>query len=491
MGHRIDSNSIKINPVELQKGSTTDHIEDKSAYLRSQDVTWSGTELSFAADIILDIINTEGGVVTEHTIASANSPLLIADGDSIWVSVDRTQTSETLTVNNTASTAIPPQSSANKDIFVLFRRKITGGVSVLHVPLHKQIFLPGQTARLGNTPTALATEDRPFDVINLGLSTSAAANALTVNIISKSGGTPSPGDVVKVALRNSTLTVGEYTVLSITAANNAVIPSGATLGHRDNTEEFIYIYVLDNVGSAELAFSTLNTHDETEVHNTIILDANSDTRGVLYSTTARSNVPIRLIGKLFSTQTVAGTWAANVTKVSTTRLDQDDDRQAKNIGETLTKKPKEFTFVDPPLIDAPFTEIVTLDEADRQLLDPSKTLKPAIGIERIPVLQVSKLISEKGPVGESVFELKNKDTRVRFVGDWINVGNSVGTRVNSSNINDFIEISFEGTGLNFVGISDASARVYQASIDGGSTKVNSLGFLVKVSPIFLACRSSS
>ncbi len=53
----------------IAKGTVTDHNEDRSAYLRSDsDVTWSGTQLSFTSDIVLEIINTYSGTSTIHKI---------------------------------------------------------------------------------------------------------------------------------------------------------------------------------------------------------------------------------------------------------------------------------------------------------------------------------------------------------------------------------------------------------------------------------------
>jgi len=87
---RIQSNSITKNPTNLLDGSTIDHIEDRSAYFRSDDpVTWTGAQLQFTQDIILEIINTKTGVITTHTIAVAQSPIVLANGESAYIQIDR------------------------------------------------------------------------------------------------------------------------------------------------------------------------------------------------------------------------------------------------------------------------------------------------------------------------------------------------------------------------------------------------------------------
>ena len=127
-----------------------DYQEDRSAYLRSDaEVTWTGTELQFTTDLILEIINTKSGTLTQHKIALADSPLAVADGESLYINIDRTTASETLTAINSGATPIPAQIQAQKDVFVLFRRQDAVGVAYLHIPLHKQVLSAGQTVRLG------------------------------------------------------------------------------------------------------------------------------------------------------------------------------------------------------------------------------------------------------------------------------------------------------------------------------------------------------
>lgn len=140
--------------LQARSGSLTDAIgdeqEDRSAYLRSdQPVTWSGSGLTFSTDIVLEVVNTKSGTVTTHTVQVANSPITLVNGESAWVSINRTAASENLTLNKSGTTPIPAQSQANKDVIVLFRRQDALGVGYLHLPLHKQVLEPGQTVRLG------------------------------------------------------------------------------------------------------------------------------------------------------------------------------------------------------------------------------------------------------------------------------------------------------------------------------------------------------
>lgn len=148
---KLLSGSIVQLLSNLVNGTTTDHNEDRSAFLRSDsDITWSGTQLSFTSDIVLDIINTYNGTSTTHKILAANSPISLADGESLWIEIDRTNVNETVTPKKTTINAIPAQTSSHKDLFVIGKARSDGSNRYLHTPLHKQIASPGDTFRYGS-----------------------------------------------------------------------------------------------------------------------------------------------------------------------------------------------------------------------------------------------------------------------------------------------------------------------------------------------------
>lgn len=149
-----DIRGVSSESIVSRVGALTDAIgdeqEDRSAYFRSDSqVTWTGTQLQFTSDIILEILNTKTGVISQHTILAANSPMSLADGDSVYVQIDRTQSSETVTPVNSSVTPIPAQTQSKKDIIVFAHRKDVSGAGYLHIPFHKQVLESGQTVRLG------------------------------------------------------------------------------------------------------------------------------------------------------------------------------------------------------------------------------------------------------------------------------------------------------------------------------------------------------
>jgi len=128
-----------------------------------------------------------------------------------------------------------------------------------------------------------------------------AVNALTLGL-----------DATTLEFRDSA--IGSGTVNSRDAGTiSLVVPSGATLGTVSNVQSRLILLAIDNAGAIELAIVNLaggNNLDETTLITTIAIDGTADSDNVFYSTTARANVPFRVIGFIESTQVTAGLWAA-------------------------------------------------------------------------------------------------------------------------------------------------------------------------------------
>lgn len=135
----------------------SDHQEDRSAFLRSNDcIEFASSSpvpdspadsIIVLQDIVLSIYNTTIGSTTSHIMSAGT--YAIANGESLWATIDRTAISETLTIKRTTVNAIPAVSYANKDVFILFTRLDTPDEQYLHVPLHKQVILPHHPTDLG------------------------------------------------------------------------------------------------------------------------------------------------------------------------------------------------------------------------------------------------------------------------------------------------------------------------------------------------------
>jgi hypothetical protein len=177
----------------------------------------------------------------------------------------------------------------------------------------------GGTVSLENTSTGINSFSAgigPNYIQNIGLASSVASKALTIAIKTKALADASATDPVQIAFRNATLTTDDYVIRSITAATSVVAPSGATLGFAAAATGYVYIYALDNAGTVEAIITGINTWDEATVQSTTAIGTGSDSGSILYSTTARSNIAIRYIGRIkIATGAVAGEWDNEDTEV--------------------------------------------------------------------------------------------------------------------------------------------------------------------------------
>lgn len=218
----------------------------------------------------------------------------IDDGTSVrtLVTTDNTQTLTNKTIS-TASNTI--QSGAATDGQVLTADG-AGGVA-------------------WETPDAVL--DSADFLLNLSLAASVGSSALTIAVKDKAGSDPSAGSPVRVGFRNATSATGTYTQVSITSALSMTVSSGSTLGHASGVAQYIYVYLINNAGAAELAVSSIIFDEGSVVSTTAEGGAGAaDSIRTMYSTSARSNVPCRLVGRILSTQATAGTWASSPTEIA-------------------------------------------------------------------------------------------------------------------------------------------------------------------------------
>jgi hypothetical protein len=170
--------------------------------------------------------------------------------------------------------------------------------------------------QIGQSTSALAADS----VQNVGIAFSTGSGALTASLKTASGGTPSSSDQVSAAMRSSSASTGTYTTRTATEATSLTVSSGSTLGHESGIEGDLHWYLLDNSGTLELAVSNKFFGYSGIVSTTAEGGSGgADSSTVMYSTSARSNVPFAWICKTRDTQTVAGTWAATPTSVDLVR----------------------------------------------------------------------------------------------------------------------------------------------------------------------------
>jgi hypothetical protein len=120
-----------------------------------------------------------------------------------------------------------------------------------------------------------------------------------------------------LAFRNASLTNGTPSVVTAVPAN-LVLASGGTLGVPTTLSGRIYVVEMNNTGTREIAI-TNNAGglrvDEENLISTTAIGAGSTANNVWYSTSARSNLPYRIIGACDAVNT-GGAWASPTTKIN-------------------------------------------------------------------------------------------------------------------------------------------------------------------------------
>ena len=165
-----------------------------------------------------------------------------------------------------------------------------------------------------------STTTNPRQMENVGIVASVASNAMTITLKSYDGSDLSSTNFSSTAYRSSTATSGTYSVIKRTANISTVISSGSTGGSISGQESEIHVYTINNAGTEEVAWAGSRFVDEGSLVSTTAEGGGgaADSKTTLYSTTARSNVAVRYVGVIRSTQATAGTWATSPSEISIT-----------------------------------------------------------------------------------------------------------------------------------------------------------------------------
>ena len=132
------------------------------------------------------------------------------------------------------------------------------------------------------------------------ITASVASSAMTVTL-----------NPTSLDFRATPLTSGTVNTRTVATAISVVVPSTATLGTVSTIQSRIVVLALDNAGTIELAVVNISggtNLDETTLISTTAISAAATSATVVYSTTARTSLPFRVVGFIQSTQATAGTW---------------------------------------------------------------------------------------------------------------------------------------------------------------------------------------
>lgn len=157
----------------------------------------------------------------------------------------------------------------------------------------------------------------PKDIRNLGLKASVAANALTITVTQADGASaPNTFNPVLVPFRGSTITTFSYIPRYLTSTLSITVPSSATLGQISAVNQYVWVYLVDNAGTIDIAVSGVQLFDENSVQSTTQVTSGATSGTVLYSAgSAATSKSIRLIGRCLVNEATAGTWASAPTQI--------------------------------------------------------------------------------------------------------------------------------------------------------------------------------
>jgi hypothetical protein len=156
-----------------------------------------------------------------------------------------------------------------------------------------------------------ATVKSAYWIENCSFTATVAGNALTVALKGNDGNDPSALNPVKIGFRSATITSSVYSIVSAVAATSVTVSSGSTLGTTNGDEANLYVYAINNAGTIELGIINGKILDEGSVNSSTAEGGAgaADAIATLYSTTARANIAVRLLGRIRVTEAAAGTWA--------------------------------------------------------------------------------------------------------------------------------------------------------------------------------------
>ena len=169
----------------------------------------------------------------------------------------------------------------------------------------------------GSGNSQFNTVNGHLEISNLAITTAVGSSALTISLLTGNNATPSAADPIRVGFVSSSNGNGNYETVLITSSISVTISNGSTLGQTSSQSSYIWVYLINNSGVAELAVSHSKYNESLRVISTTAEGGagGADSHTTVYSTTARTNKAFRLIGFLQNTQITAGVWGSNPVKI--------------------------------------------------------------------------------------------------------------------------------------------------------------------------------
>lgn len=242
---------------------------------------------------------------------------------------------------------------------------------------------------------------------NLALSASVDTNALTIALKGKNGQDPSSSNPVDLVFRDPTLSNGGYTVDRITSAVSMVLSAGSSFGAGSNETIRGYVYaVRTGTNTVVLGVTRQAIFEESQLHTTTAEGGAgaADATDILYTTSAQTSKPVKLIGVFEITSgATPGNWTAVPTMLSVWRPGM---RKTNDVVKTL--------FVEDPTEDST-TGTIAVDNSIPQSGEgkeyrASDVITPTNAINRITVEGIFNCAAAADGVQIVLALFKNSET---------------------------------------------------------------------------------
>lgn len=292
------------------------------------------SKLNLATSIVNADINASAAIAFSKLASLTSGNIIVGSAGNVPTSVAMSSEASII-----ASGAVTLANSA------VIGKVLTGYTSGAGTVASTDTILQGIQKLNGNDELMVSSQR----INNLGIAFSVAASAATIAIKTAAGSDATATTPISIGFRNATSATGTFTTVNITGALSTVISSGSTLGQVSAIAAYIYVYLINNSGTAEIAYSRQLYDDGSVVSTNAEGGAGgADSNSTIYSTTARSGVPLRLVGRILNTQATAGTWASTATEISVVPFQriQVGAKYNTNAGQTITNSSGVFNIVD-------------------------------------------------------------------------------------------------------------------------------------------------
>jgi hypothetical protein len=295
-------------------------------------LTAQGTAVPSASTIVLDTVTGPwidiSGTTTITAVTLGNGKIRLARATGAF----QLTASASLIVNN--STSVNYTTTAGD--FLIFtaeggvvRVSAVGSSPAATTSTAGTVKLATNALALGATDTtttvtpANLAQERTLGAqnVNVGLSASVNASALTVSLTGIDGSTPSATDPVTVLFRNATIATGTPVSRLVTGSTSITVASTKTLGTSSSNVPFrIWIVAVDTGSGIELG--VVNALSGTSImalragiYSPTATPGNS--AQVIYTTSGQTSKPIAILGWMewASGLATAGTWASGPTTI--------------------------------------------------------------------------------------------------------------------------------------------------------------------------------